>query len=153
MDFEKQITDLKLAIPSLSPPIGSYVPAVKTGNLVYTSGQLPLSDGRLLFKGRVGKEVSLENAQRSAKAALINALAAIKWLIGDLNRIKKIIRLNGHVNSAIGFLDQPKVLNAASELLLQIFGDAVGSHSRAAIGVLELPMGACIELDLIVEIK
>lgn len=153
MDFEKQILSLKLAIPSLSPPIGTYVPAVKTGNLVYTSGQLPLSDGRLLFKGRVGKEVSIENAQRASKAALINTLAAVKWLIGDLNRIKKIVRLNGYINSAIGFLDQPKVLNSASDLLLQIFGETTGSHSRTAIGVLELPMGACVELDLIVEVK
>jgi len=153
MDFEKQIAGLKLVIPTLSPPLGTYVPAVKTGNLVITSGQLPLSDGRLLFKGRVGKEVSLENGQRAAKAALINALAAVKWLVGDLNRVKKIVRLNGHVSSAIGFFDQPKVLNAASDLLLQIFGETVGSHSRTAIGVLELPMGSCVELDLIVETK
>ncbi len=153
MDFEKKIKDLKIDIPSLSPPVGSYIPAVKSGKLVFTSGQLPLSDGRLNFKGRVGKEVSTENAQRAAKTALINALAAIKWAVSDLNKIKKIVRLSGYVCSAIGYNDQAKVMNTPSELLVQIFGDEIGSHSRVSIGVLELPMGACVELDLIVEIK
>lgn len=153
MDFEKQIKELKLTIPSLAKPVGQYVPAVKTGHLVYTSGQLPTSDGRLDFKGRVGKEVTTENAQRAAKIAVINALAAVKWVIRDLNRIQKIVRLNGFVCSAIDYYDHAKVLNGASELLIQIFGDEVGAHSRATVGVLELPMGSCVELDLIVEVK
>lgn len=153
MDFEKKIKDLKLFIPSLSKPIGSYVPAVKTGNLVFTSGQLPLSDGRLDFKGRVGKEVTTENAQRAVKIAVINALAAIKWSISDLSRIKKIVRLNCFVCSAIDYHDHPKVANAGSDLLLEIFGEDIGAHSRVTIGVLELPMGSCVELDLVVEVK
>lgn len=153
MDFEKTIKDLKLVIPALEKPTNLYIPAVKTGNQVYTSGQLPLVDGRLIFKGRVGKEVTTENAQRAAKAAIVNALAAVKWVIHDLNRIKKIIRVNGYVCSAIGYNDQAKVMNAASELLLQIFGNEAGSHSRVSIGVLELPMGACVEIDLVVEVK
>ncbi len=153
MDFEKNITNLKLVIPTLAPPAGLYVPAVKTGNLVYISGQLPLTDGRLNFKGRVGQEVTPENAQRAAKISLINCLAALKWLVHDLNKVKKIVRLNAYVTASIGFLDLPKVANAASELLIQIFGEEVGSHSRTTIGALELPMGSCVELDLIVEVK
>lgn len=153
MDFEKRIKELKLVIPTLSKPIGSYVPAVKTGKLIYSSGQLPLTDGRLIFKGRIGKEVSTENGKKAAKTALINALAAIKWVTTDLNKIKKIVRLTGNINSAIGYEDQAKVMNAPSELLLEIFGDEVGAHSRVTVGCLELPMGACVELDLIVEVK
>lgn len=153
MNFEKTIKDLKLDIPALSKPVGLYIPAIRVGNLVFTSGQLPLTDGRLIFKGRVGKEVTTENAQRAAKTATINALAAIKWSIGDLNKIKRVIRLNGYVCSAIGYNDHAKVMNGASELLIQIFGDETGAHTRISIGVLELPMGACVELDLVVEVK
>jgi len=153
MDIEKRIKYLKLSVPTLAKPAGTYVPAVKTGKLIFTSGQLPLADNRLIFKGRVGKEVSTENAQRATKTALINALAAIKWVVKDLDKIKKIVRLNCHICSAIDYFDQAKVANAASDLLLEIFGDEVGAHSRVTVGVLELPMGACVELDLIVELK
>lgn len=153
MDYEKRIRELKLELPVMAKPVGLYLPAVCAGKLVYTSGQLAMSDGRVAFKGRVGKEVSLKNAGRAAKIALMNALAAIKWAIGDLGKIKKIIRLNGFISSALDFIDQPKVLNAASELLLEIFGDEVGGHSRVAVGCLELPMQSCVEVDLIAEIK
>ena len=152
MDYEKRARELKRPIPSLAKPVGLYKPAVRAGKLVHTSGQLPLSDNRLVHKGRLGQSVSLEHAQLAAKIALVNCLAAVKYEINDLNKIKQIVRLNGFVSSSIDFYDQPKVLNAASELLLQIFGDQVGAHTRTAIGCLELPMGACCELDLIVEI-
>ena len=148
--ISQRLRELKIAIPTLAKPVGSYIPAVKFGNLVTTSGQLPISDGRVLTPGRVGKEVNQEKAQFAAKAALINALAAIQWCAGDLEKIKKVVRLNGFVCSAIGFTDQAKVMNAASDLLIQIFGEPIGSHTRTAIGVLELPMGACVELDLTV---
>jgi len=154
IDYEKQIKALKLDVPTLAKPVGLYVPAVQTGKLVFSSGQLPLADGgRLAFKGRVGKEVTVENGERAAKISLLNCLSAIRWAIGDLNKIKKCVRLNGYVCSAIGFNDQSKVINAASDLLIQIFGEENGTHSRASIGVLELPMGAAVEIDLIVEIK
>lgn len=153
-DYEKRIKELKLDVPFLVKPVGLYLPAVQTGKLVFSSGQLPLADGgRLAFKGRVGKEVSIENAERAAKIAVINCLSAIRWAIGDLNKIARCIRLNGYVCSAIGFNDQSKVINAASDLLIQIFGEENGSHSRVSIGVLELPMGAAVEIDLIVELK
>jgi len=153
MDIQSQLKNLKITIPQLTKPVGLYIPAVQTGKIIYTSGQLPLSDGRIQFPGRVGKEVPLENAQRAAKTALINALACVQWIVGDVNKIKKIVRLNGFVSSAIGFNEQAKVMNAASELLLQIFGEEGGAHSRVSVGVLELPLQACVELDLIVEIK
>lgn len=153
MDIDKKLKELRVEIPELSKPAGYYQPAVRTGSLVYTSGQLPLVDNRLIFPGRVGKEVNTENAQKAAKAALVNALAAVKWLTHDLGKIKKIVRLSAQVCSAIGYTDHAKVANGASELLLQIFGDEIGAHSRVTVGCLELPMGACVELDLIVEVK
>lgn len=153
MSIEDRLKELKIAIPELAKPIGSYVPAVKTGHLIYTAGQLPLVDGRVIFPGRAGKDVSIENAQRAAKAAMINCLAAAKWLIGDLNKIKKIVRLNGHVCSAIDFHDQAKIMNAASDLIVDIFGEEIGCHSRVTVGTLELPLKAVIEIDMIAEFK
>ena len=153
MSIDQRVKELKIAIPELSKPVGSYVPAVKTGHLIYTAGQLPLVDGRVIFPGRVGKDVTLENAQRAAKAALINCLAALKWSLGSLDRIKKFVRLGGHVCSAIEYNEQAKVMNAASDMLVDIFGDEIGSHTRVTVGVLELPMKAVIEIDLIAEFK
>lgn len=147
-----KIQKLKLDLPTLSPSIGLYKPAIRSGNLVYTSGQLPLTEGRLNFKGRVGKEVSLEQGQRAAKLALVNCLAAVQSVLGDLNKVKQVVRMNAFICSAVDFNDQPKLANAASELLQQIFGETKGAHSRTAIGCLELPMGSPVEIDLIVEI-
>ncbi len=153
MPINKRLKELKISIPELAKPVGSYIPAVKTGNLIYTSGQLPLVDGRVIFPGRVGKDVTTENAQRAAKAALVNALAAIQWLCGDLAKVKKIVRMNGYVCSAIDYHEHAKVMNAASDMLTDIFGDVIGSHSRVTIGVLELPMKAAVEVEIIAEIK
>lgn len=153
MSIRDRIRELKLTVPSLVKPQGLYVPAVKSGKHIMTSGQLPMVDGRLIFKGRVGKEVTLDNAKRAARAAVCNVLAAVEWAAGDLDRVKQVLRMNGYVCSAIGFQDQPKVLNDASELLIQVFGEDVGAHTRTAIGCLELPLGACVEIDLLVEVK
>ncbi len=152
MDIQKNLKELKIDIPTLAKPAGSYVPAVKTGNMVYTSGQLPLIDGRIIFPGRVGKDVTTENAQRATKAALVNALAAAQWILGNLSKVKQIVRLTGYVCCAIDYHDQAKVMNAASEMLLQIFGEEIGSHSRVTVGCLELPMKAVVELDLIIQV-
>lgn len=152
MKIEKRIQELRLPLVELAKPQGSYVPAVKTGKLIYTAGQLPFQDQRLLFPGRVGKEVSIENAQRAAKASVLNALAAVKSLCKDLDQVKKIVKVTGFVCSGLGFHDQPKVLNAASELLVDVFGEKIGQHARSAIGVFELPMGSCVEIELIVEV-
>jgi enamine deaminase RidA (YjgF/YER057c/UK114 family) len=153
MKIEKRIQELKLVLVQLAKPQGSYIPAVQTGKLIITSGQLPFVDQRLIFPGRVGKEVTLENAQRAAKAALMNCLAAIRSVCGDLDKITKIVRLNGFVCSALEFNDQPRVLNVASDLLIEIFGAEIGQHSRCAIGVFELPLKSSVEIDLTVEVS
>ena len=150
MIIEKKIKELKLALVDLAKPQGVYVPAVRVGDTIVTSGQLPFQDQRLLFPGRVGKEISVENAQRAARVCVMNCLAAIRSLCRDLDKVRKIVRMNGYVTSALGFNDQPRVLNGASELLVDIFGEEIGTHTRCAIGVFELPMGSCIEIDMTV---
>lgn len=152
MKIEKRIKDLKMTLVELAPPQGLYVPAVQYGKTVTTSGQLPFQDNRLITPGRVGKEVSTEQASRASKIALMNALSAIKSVVRDLDKIKKVVRLNGYVCSALEYYDQPKVMNGASELLIDIFGEAIGQHTRCALGVFQLPLNSCIELDLTVEL-
>jgi enamine deaminase RidA (YjgF/YER057c/UK114 family) len=131
--------------------LASYVPAVQTGNLVFTSGQLPTVRGELQRQGQVGADVTLDEAREDARTAILNALAAVKSVVGDLDRIERVVRVNGFVNSVPGFTDQPTVINGASDLLLQLFGDA-GRHSRAAIGVSALPRNAAVEIDITVEV-
>lgn len=152
-DIEKKAKSLKIEIPHLSKPIGSYQPAVRWQNVVFTSGQLAFFDGRIIYPGRVGKEVSLENAQRAAKRATANALASIRWACQSLNYIEQIIKLEGYVLSAVGFQDQAKVINAASEMLLDLFGPQKGAHARVSVGCLELPQNASVEISLTVGLK
>lgn len=151
MKIEKKMKEMKLPLIDRLTAQGLYLPAIKTGNLVITSGQLPMQDQRLVYPGRVGKEVSIENAQRAARVAIVNCLSAVRHVLGDLDKVKKIIRLNGFVCSALTFNDQPRVMNAASELLIELFGDEIGAHTRTAIGVFELPAGSCVEVDLCIE--
>jgi len=152
MTPEERLAELGLPLPPAPKPVGAYVPAVRTGNLLFVSGQLPLKGGSLVATGHVGAEVSLEAAQACARQAALNALAVVAAEAGGLSSVVRIVRLTGHVASAPGFRDQAKVLNAASELLGQVFGDA-GRHSRAALGPAELPLGAPVELEMIVEIR
>jgi enamine deaminase RidA (YjgF/YER057c/UK114 family) len=128
------------------------VPAVKTGNLVFTAGQLPVVDGKLVLTGKVGAEVSLEQARNMAQICSLNALAAIS-LVTDIDQIERIIRVGGFVNGASGFVAIPQVINGASELLIKLFGEVNGKHARTAIGVAELPLNAPVELELVVQIK
>ncbi len=148
---EEKILELGLELPKISTPIASYIPAKKVGNLVFTSGQLPMVNGELTNTGFLGKEVSIEDANRAAQVCTLNALAAVKGLIGDLDLIKSIIRVVGYVASTPEFTKQPAVVNGASDLLLQIFGDE-GKHARSAIGVSALPLNAPVEIELTVEI-
>ncbi|MBF0106686.1 MAG: RidA family protein [Deltaproteobacteria bacterium] len=148
--IEQRIKELKLFLVEPAKPVGAYVPAVRCGDMIITSGQLPFQDQRLVFPGRVGKEVTLENAKRAARAAVMNALAAVKHVCGDLDKVTKIVRMNGYICSALSFNDQPAVLNAASDLLIDVFGEAIGQHTRCAIGVFELPLRASVEIDLTV---
>lgn len=152
MKIEERVKELKLQLVEISKPQGLYVPATRYGDLITTSGQLPFQDQRLIFPGRVGKEVSLENAQRAAKAAVMNCLSAVRYICHDLDRVTKIVRMNGFVSTALGFHQQPQVLNAASEILIEVFGEKIGQHTRCAIGVFELPLNSCVEIDLTVQV-
>jgi enamine deaminase RidA (YjgF/YER057c/UK114 family) len=152
MTPEENLKALKLDLPPAPKPVGAYVPAVRTGNLLYVSGQLPMKDGKLLATGHVTGEVSVETAQTCARQAALNALAVVAAELGGLSKVARVVRLTGHISSDRGFTDQAKVLNAASDLMVQAFGDA-GRHSRAALGAAELPLGAPVELELIVEVR
>ena len=152
MTPEDQLRRMGLDLPPAPKPVGVYVPAVRTGNLVFVSGQLPMKDGRLLATGHVGREVSLETAQACARQAALNALAVVAAEAGGLTNVVRVVRLTGHVASAAGFTDQAKVMNAASELVGEAFGEA-GRHSRAALGAAELPLAAPVELEMIVEVR
>lgn len=150
MTPEAKIRELGLELPAAPKPVGAYVPAVRSGNLIFTAGQLPLREGKLLAAGKVPSDVPLEAAQAAAATAVLNALAAIKGLAGSLDAIRQVVRVNVFVNSAAGFTDQAKVANGASDLLVKIFGEA-GKHTRCAIGAAELPLNAPVEIDLVVE--
>ncbi len=151
MPIEDNLARLGLTLPPAPAPVGSYVPAVRTGNLVFVSGQLPMRGGELLATGKVGAEVSLEQARQCARQAALNALAVAAEAAGGLGAVARIVRLTGHVASAPGFTDQAAVMNAASDLVAEIFGEP-GRHSRAALGAAELPLGAPLELEMIVEV-
>ena len=150
MTPEEKLRAMGLALPPAPKLVGAYVPAVRTGNLVFLSGQLPMRDGELIAKGRVGNEVALEEARDCARQAALNALAAVAAEIGGIENVARIVRVTGYVASAPGFTEQALVLNAASELLAEVFGEA-GRHSRAAVGAAELPLGAPVELELVIE--
>ena len=151
MKPSERLAALEMGLPKVAPPVGSYVPAIRSGHHIFVSGQVPLRDGALVCSGKVGSEVSVEEASAAAAIAALNALAAAAQVAGGLDRITRLLRVGVFVNSAPGFTDQPKVANGASDLLAGIFGDA-GRHARAAVGVAELPLNAAVELELIVEV-
>jgi enamine deaminase RidA (YjgF/YER057c/UK114 family) len=148
---ERRLDELGIVVPQLPPPVAAYVPAVKTGRVVYASGQTPTIDGALQVRGRLGEDVSVEEGQRAARLAALNCLAEVRALLGSLDAVSRVLRLTGYVASAPGFGEQPYVMNGASELMEQIFGEA-GRHARSAIGVAELPFGAPVEVELIIEV-
>jgi enamine deaminase RidA (YjgF/YER057c/UK114 family) len=148
--IEQKIESLGITLPSPPTPAGSYVAVVKTGNLLFISGQIPMVDGKLLYTGKVTDE-NLETAQKSAKTCAINILAQLKRELGDFEKVAKIVRLSGFVNSDPEFSQHPKVINAASDLLHEIFGEK-GIHSRIAVGVANLPLNSMTEIDAIVEV-
>lgn len=145
-----RLTELGLTLPEVVPPLAAYVPAVRTADLVYTSGQLPMMGGKLARVGKVGAEISPEEGKELAHICALNALAAVDALVG-LDSIKRVVKVVGFVASAEGFTGQPGVINGASELLGQVFGEA-GRHARSAVGVCELPLGAPVEVELVVEV-
>jgi enamine deaminase RidA (YjgF/YER057c/UK114 family) len=152
MSFEKRIQELGLTIPQTPKPAANYVPAVQSGKLIFVSGQLPSVDGKLTIQGKLGREVSIEAGQQASRIALLNCLSAVRSLAGSLDEITRIVKLNGSVASAEGFGGQPQVINGASLLLEEIFGET-GKHARVALGLAELPGGSPVEIELIVEVR
>jgi enamine deaminase RidA (YjgF/YER057c/UK114 family) len=149
---EERLAALGYPLSEGAQALGLYSPALRTANLVFTSGAVPVRDGRVLVGGKVDAEVSLEDAQHAARLSLANALTALRDEVGDLARVRRILRVTGYVASSPGFGGQPAVLNAASQLLMDVFGEA-GRATRAAVGVAELPLGCAVELDLIAEVE
>jgi enamine deaminase RidA (YjgF/YER057c/UK114 family) len=147
---EERLAGLGRSLPAVVPPVAAYVPAVRTGNLVYTSGQLPMVEGELAATGKVGAEVDADSAKELAAVCALNALAAVKAEIGDLGKVRRVVKVVGFVASAPDFTGQPGVINGASELLGEVFGDA-GVHARSAVGVAVLPLDAPVEVELVVE--
>ena len=150
MSVADRLAELGITLPPVTAPLASYVPAVRTGNLVYTSGQLPIVAGELVVTGKVGAEVSAEDAAGHARTCALNAVAAVASLVG-LDEVRRVVKVVGFVASAPGFAGQPAVINGASDLLGEIFGEA-GKHARSAVGVAELPRNAPVEVELIVEV-
>lgn len=152
MTVEQSLQSMGLSLPEIPKPVASYVPAVQTGNLVFTSGQIPTQGGKLLHRGSVGDEINEDDAYDDARIAALNALAAIKGVIDDLDRITRVVRVTCYVSSASGFTDQPMVANGASDFFLKLFGDA-GQHARSAVGVYQLPLDAPVEVEVVVEVQ
>jgi enamine deaminase RidA (YjgF/YER057c/UK114 family) len=151
VSWSGRLTELGLALPPVATPAGVYLPAVRSGSLVFTSGQIPLVDGVLAATGKLGAEIGTERGQQLARTCVLNALAAVDGLVG-LDAVVRVVKLVGFVAAAPGFTAQPAVVNGASELLGEVFG-AAGAHARSAVGVAELPLGAPVEVELIVEVS
>ena len=150
MNHSARLAELGITLPAVVPPVAAYIPAVRTGNLVFTSGQLPMVDGKMAYTGLVGGPVTVEQANGQARVCALNALAAIDALVG-IDNIVRVVKVTGFVASAPGFTSQPAVVNGASELLGQVLGDA-GIHARSAVGMAVLPLDAPVEVELIVEV-
>jgi len=150
--FEEKLKQMGIEIPEPVKPLAAYIPAMQVGNLVMTSGQVPISDGSVKFQGKIGKDLTEEEGREAAKLCAINCLSAIKSVIGSLEKIKRVVKLTVFISSAEGFTAQPKVANGASEFIGEIFGEA-GKHVRSAVGVSELPLNSAVEIEMIVEIN
>ena len=150
--IEEKINRLGLTIPDAPKPLAAYIPALKVDSLIFTAGQLPFHNGELIFKGKLGKEVSDEDGIKAAESCLLNCLSVVKSQLKSLDEIDRIVKLTVFINSADGFTSQPKIANGASELLVKIFGEN-GKHVRSAVGVNELPLDAPVEIEMIVKVK
>jgi enamine deaminase RidA (YjgF/YER057c/UK114 family) len=148
---EERLQDLGVSLPAPAVPVAAYVPCVRTGNLVYVSGQVPSVDGKPTHLGHLGDDVDLEAGRAAARTCAVNVLAALKAELGELSRVRRVVKVTGFVASTPGFTDMPQVVNAASELFGDVFGDA-GRHARAAVGVAALPLGVPVEVEAIVEV-
>lgn len=151
--IEQKLLQMLHKLPEVPAALGSYAPSLRVGNLLYISGQLPIFKNSLgAYKGRLGKEITFEAGVRGAKQCALNALALVKQEIGSLEKVRRVVKLTGFVSGMPGFVDQAKILNGASELLVELYGEN-GKHVRSAVGVTDLPMGACIEIEFIFEVR
>jgi enamine deaminase RidA (YjgF/YER057c/UK114 family) len=148
----ERLSALGLTLPAVPVPVANYVPARQFGTIVFASGQTPTVDGVLTMRGKLGAEITVEQGQEGARLSVLNCLAAVHGLLGDLDRVEAVLKLTGYVASAPGFIDQPTVINGASVLLEEVLGDA-GKHARAALGLAELPGGAPVEVDLVLAVR
>lgn len=151
MNIEEKLRQMGLELPDPPKPVASYVPCARTGNLVFVSGQVPREKGVLKYSGQVGGERSLDDGYQAARICALNALSAVKQAVGSLENIRRIVKVTGFVASTAGFTEQPKVVDGASVLLVELFGER-GQHSRAAVGVTSLPLGSTVEVEMIVEV-
>jgi len=149
---EERLKELGIEIADIPKPLGSYKPCVRTSNLLYISGQLPVRSGELLYEGKIGNEIKIEEGKEAARVAAINCISVLKNEVGDLDKVERIVRVTGYISSASGFTGQANVLNGASDLFYDVFGQK-GIHSRVAVGVFELPLGSPVEIDLIAEVS
>ena len=152
MSYETRLTELGIQLPSPPQPVATYVPAVQAGDLLFLSGVIPFRDGKLVLAGKLGADLTVEQGYEAARIALLNALAIVRKELGTLDRVKKVVRMVGHVASADGFVQQPAVVNGASDLLVKIFDEA-GRHARVAVGAAELPLNAPVELEIILQVR
>lgn len=152
MSYEARLKQLSIDLPAAPKPVANYVPVVRVGDLLFLSGVLPSKDGQLVMTGKLGADLSIDQGVEAAKVAVLNALAIVKAETGSLDRVKRVVKMVGHIASASGFTDQPQVLNGASDLLVAVFGEA-GRHARVAVGAAELPRQAPIEIELIVQVS
>jgi enamine deaminase RidA (YjgF/YER057c/UK114 family) len=148
LSYEEHARSLGILVPKPATPVGAYLLAVRDGRLLFTAGQGPVKDGTVMFKGKVGRDLTVEQGYEAAKLAALNCLAAAKSILGNLDAVERVIKVNGYVNSAPGFTDQPKVMNGASDLLAQIFGEK-GRHARTSVGVNELPQDISVEVEMV----
>lgn len=151
MSFDAKLKALNIELPMAPKPVANYVPVVRAGDLLFLSGVLPSRDGQLILTGKLGQGITIEQGMEAAKVAALNALAIVRGEVGSLDKVKRIVKMVGHIASAPGFTDQPQVLNGASDLLVQIFGET-GKHARVAVGAAELPRQAPVEIELIVQV-
>jgi len=151
MSFEARLTELGITLPPAPKPVATYIPAARAGDLLFLSGTGPFKDGNIVYAGKLGKDLTVEQGYEAARLTLLNALAMVRQELGTLDRVTRVVRVTGHVASAEGFTKQPAVLNGASDLLVQIFGEA-GRHARLALGAAELPLNMAIELELILQV-
>jgi enamine deaminase RidA (YjgF/YER057c/UK114 family) len=153
MAAEARLKELNLTLPQPAKPVANYVGAVRVGNLLFVSGHGPIRDGRATLRGKLGKDLSVEQGYQAAREVGLNLLATVRNTLGSLDKVKRVVKVLGMVSSAEGFGDQPKVINGFSDLMVEVFGEAIGKHARSAVGMAELPMGIPVEIEMVLEVE